>query len=1099
MANKRHGLSTRITQYFIEHSRITVIALATLVTFGIISLLTLKTSGFPSPEVNFVVINTAYPGASSSTVLKDVTKPIESSIKQVDGVKSYSSQSLDNFSIVTVNIDESANADAVKAKIDSTVRSVALPETAKDPEVATPKISNDEYSYAIVSKNGDIQTAYQATDILRKKLEQDPAVIAVNVAGKLKQEVVVQLDAAKLNAAGLTQEEVSNQLKTWGLAIPAAENANFSAKNYNIVLTLSGSSLEELQNLMIASQSAPFGVKLSQVADVGTMFSLEDQADDVVGFRSNGEANVEKSVIFGIDVDDNANLSKYDPKLQDTLTKYFDPDAASHAELTPAERELFDQVELVDVYNTNTDNQRQIQEVLAGLAGEKWGIPVIGWIGFAFGAIQLVFIFMMILVSWRAAIIAAIAIPLSFFFSTITLLLTGNDLNTLTLFSLVLVIGLVVDPAIVVLEVIQRYIDKGEKGKQAVLSAIDDIGYGLFIAVLTSILVFIPFGVVSGIFGAIIAYIPLTIIPALIGSYIVPLIFLAWFGSKILKRRPGKSQDEEKNLWRSARWMIKTNRRLLNLGVLPRIGIIIVSLVLPFVVAGVYLGSGQVKMVQFSQPEDGEFLQMVVAKYPQASAITTEANAKQLLSEIMKNPNVEYVAPIYSQGPTNVSYFIKLKDPSERKGNTASEIADNFNHVFENSNVDDVFFDVNVSTLSPGPPNAIFPISIGIKSQDLNIQSQVAGDVTKILNQMCHSDSGFSVNSNCSDENKVVVKIDNGQGAQANKFIEVRLDRSKLLMSPVNPIALREQLASVYQLNSGEELAKLQSGNEQLPIIIAQNNQKPASINQLQAVPVLTLTGQSVPLGQIADVREVESPGSIRQVDGEAVGVVTAKVQPEFSDQQNAALVQQKVIDEFKNNYKGKYPQELVVEGYSEGDVASIAKSFSELGIALLLAIVLTYLLLVLFFDSLSMPLVILFAIPLTFLGIFPGLAYLAGGQLGFLEIIGIIILVGLVENVAIFLIDAANRKEREGWKPKDAIAYASGVRFRPIILTKVMAVASLAPLAILSEFYRSLSVVIIFGLLTSGILSLFVTPILYIAFQDFSQFIRGIGGRKKA
>lgn len=1092
-------MSTRITEYFIDHSRITLIALLTLVTFGVISLLTLKTSGFPSPEVKFVIINTAYPGAASGTVLQDVTKPIESSIKQIDGVKSYSSQSLDNFSNVTVNIDESANVDAVKAKIDSTVRSVALPDAAKEPEVATPNISNDEYSYAIVSKNGDVQTAYRAADIMRKKLEEDPDVIAVNVSGELKQEVVVRLDTEKLHAAGLTQDDVSQQLKSWDLAIPAAENANFGAKNYNIVMTLSGSSLEDLQNLVIASQSAPMGVKLSQIADVTPTFSLENQADDVVGFRSDGKTKVEKSVIFGIDVDDNANLGKYDPKLQATLTKYFDTTSSAHAELTPTERGIFDQVELVDVYNTNTDNQRQIHEVLAGLAGEKWGIPVIGWIGFAFGAIQLVFIFMMVLVSWRAAIIAAIAIPLSFFFSTITLLLTGNDLNTLTLFSLVLVIGLVVDPAIVVLEVIQRYIDKGEKGKQAVLAAIDDIGYGLFVAVLTSILVFIPFGVVSGIFGAIIAYIPLTIIPALIGSYIVPLVFLAWFGSKILKRRPGKSQDEEKNLWRSARWMIKTNRRLLDLGVLPRIGIIIVALVLPFIVAGAYMGSGQVKMVQFSQPEDGEFLQMVVAKFPQGSSATTEANSKQLIGEIMKNPAVQYVAPVFSQGNSSVYYFIRLSDPADRKGTTASEIADNFNHIFENSNVDDVFFDVNASTLSPGPPNAIFPISIGIKSQDLSVQAQVATDVTKILNQICHNDGAFSINSNCAGENKVVVKIDNGQGAQANKFIEVRLERSKLLTNPVNPIALREQLANIYQLNQGEELAKLQAGNEQLPIVIAQNNTKPASVEQLQAVPIQTLTGQSVPLGQIADVREVESPGSIRQVDGEAVGVVTAKVQPEFSDQQNAALVQQKVIDEFNANYKGKYPKELVVEGYSEGDVASIAKSFSELGIALVLAIVLTYLLLVLFFDSLTMPLVILFAIPLTFLGIFPGLAYLAGGQLGFLEIIGIIILVGLVENVAIFLIDAANRKEKEGWKPKDAIAYASGVRFRPIILTKVMAVASLAPLAILSEFYRSLSVVIIFGLLTSGILSLFVTPILYIAFQEFSHKVRHIGRRKKS
>ena len=143
---------------------------------------------------------------------------------------------------------------------------------------------------------------------------------------------------------------------------------------------------------------------------------------------------------------------------------------------------------------------------------------------------------MLALLSWRAALIAALAIPLSFFFSTITILATGNQLNTLVLYSLVLVLGLVVDPAIVVLEVMQRKIDDGLPGFKAAIVAIQEVGGGLFLAVLTSIIVFIPFGVVSGIFGAIIAYLPLTILPALVGSYVVPLIFLSWLASHFLKR-----------------------------------------------------------------------------------------------------------------------------------------------------------------------------------------------------------------------------------------------------------------------------------------------------------------------------------------------------------------------------------------------------------------------------------------------------------------------------------------------------------------------------------------------------------------------------------
>ncbi len=1097
---RKHSVNTRVAKYFLEHSRITLVALFTLVAFGAVSIFALRTSGFPSPEIKVVTVNTVYPGAASGTVLDDVTKPIESSIKSIDGIKSYSSQSLDNFSSVVVQIDDSANAEAVKAKVDSSVRSVSLPESSQKPEVGSPKISNDEYSYALISKKGgdDIQAVYKAVDILHERLEEDPEVIGVNVSGDLKQEVVVQINPQKMASSGLSEEIVTNQLRSWGLQIPVAENATFGEKNYNIVLSISGKSLDELRGLVIASPTGQ-SAKLSDIASVDTKFALKNDTDDVMGYRDGAKSIVDRAAIFGIDVDDNTDLSAYNTKLEMVIDTYFNPSSEEFKKLPADHKKLFSSLDLVEVYNTNADNQEQVKEVVAGLAGEKWGIPVIGWIGFAFGAIQLVFIFMMLLVSWRAALIAALAIPLCFFFSTITLLATGNELNTLTLFSLVLVIGLVVDPAIVVLEVIQRYIDKGEKGRAAVLAAIDDIGYGLFIAVVTSILVFIPFGVVSGVFGAIISYIPLTIIPALIGSYIVPLVFLSWLASVVLKRQPGKTDNEEENLWRASRWMIRTNRKLLDLNAFVRLAIVIVAAVVPFMVAGYYLGSGKVKTVQFAQPEDGKLLTMSVTKLPQASPASADESAKKLLEEVMKNPNVQFVAPIYSQGAGNVSYYIRLNDPGERPGETAKKISNDFNDSISSSSASKLYFDISISPSSAGPPSANFPVSIGIKTSDLDKQRQVSLEVTKILNQICSESGKFVINSDCANENKAVIKVDNGTGAQTNKFISVQLDRKKLQTNPVNPIALREQLASIYQLNSGEQVAKLNIDNQQIPIVIAIKNQKPDTISDIESIKVATLTGQTVELSQIATVSEVESPGSIRQVEGEAVGVVSAKVQEEYSDQQNAAMIQKLAVDEFNKSYLQKYDDGLTVEGYSEGDVASINKSFQELGVALVLAIVLTYVLLVIFFDSLSMPLVILFAIPLTFLGIFPGLAYLGGGQMGFLEIIGVIILVGLVENVAIFLIDAANRKEKEGFKPKDAIAYATGVRFRPIMLTKVMALASLTPLAILSEFYRSLSVVIICGLLVSGILSLFVTPILYIFFQELSPNLKKRLTRKKA
>jgi HAE1 family hydrophobic/amphiphilic exporter-1 len=219
---------------------------------------------------------------------------------------------------------------------------------------------------------------------------------------------------------------------------------------------------------------------------------------------------------------------------------------------------------------------------------------------------------------------------------------------------------------------------------------------------------------------------------------------------------------------------------------------------------------------------------------------------------------------------------------------------------------------------------------------------------------------------------------------------------------------------------------------------------------------------------------------------------VQAALADDFDDQTTASQATQAVLDYYQANdgerlaALGLNSDDLTA--YSEGSTASNNKSFQELFIALGLAIVLTYIALAIFFSSFTQPLVILFTIPLSFLGIFPALAHLGNGQFGFLEIIGLIILVGIVENVAIFLIDAARQQINDGQDDVSAISYAAGVRLRPVLMTKFTALASLAPLAFLSETYRSISLVIIFGLLTSGLTSLITTPILYIFFRWLSR-----------
>ena len=1088
------SLNARIARFFLERTRITLLVLFLLTLLGISSVLALRTTGFPSPTIDILIINTIYPGASAGTVLEQISKPIESAVKDVEGVKSYSSSSMDNVSVLSVTLDSSADASTVRSQIDSAVGGVVLPEGAEKSKIISPRVSGDEYYFALVPKSVSFRPAevYEVLNLFKQELLDAPEVNAVTFANAIDKQVEIKLFNTNLAAANLTYDDVVNQLRSWGLAIPTGQSIELDSKVTNLTVALSGKTIDDLNALQLVGKPLPDNpippvVRLSEIANIDTVYDLET-APSVVGYRDQGDAHVSEGVAFSVDVSDSTNLAVFDDKLHTAINKFFDPSSGDFKSQSAQVQRVLKQYQLITVYNQADNNSEQVKEVVSGMIGGRWNIPY-GWIGYIFGGVQLVFLAMLALVSWRAAIVSALAIPLSFAFSTIWLVITGNDLNTLVLFSLVLVIGLVVDPALVVLEAIQRKLDAGIKGKDAVVMAIDEVGLGLLLAVLTSIIVFVPFGVVSGVFGQIISFIPVTVVPALVGSFLVPIVLLSWVGRVFLRRSKHARNDEEKNLWPLARGMVRLNTAILNGPGLVRFLIVVLGIAVPILVAGFYFNTGRIKSVQFAQPVDADEAMLTVDELPQKDTFTKVSDYRVLVDRIMDNEDVEFVAPFIGQG-SGTTYFVKLTPRTDRPGVTATTIVEKIREDIDS--VKERFFDVTVSVMGAGPQNSSYPIALGLKNENLDIQKMAATDVAQLLSDVCAKEKGtFTIDSSCSDADKAIEKVDNGYADRASSFVEVLLDRQKLIENGLQPLLIQSRLANLYQINHGDKVAVLKTDEEELDVVLASDTVAPSTLDDIKALTFRSITGADVTLSDIAEVHEVVSPPSLRRVSGETIGVISAKPKPNFSDQASLGQIQTAVIDAFNKDFKSTYDQPTTLEAYVEGDLASFAKSFTELGIALGLAIILTYFMLVVFFNSFSMPIVILFAIPLTFLGIFPGLAAFGGGQLGFLEIIGVIILVGLVENVAIFLIDGANQKVREGWDEKRAIAYASGVRFRPIVLTKVMTLVSTLPLILFSELYRSLSIVIVCGLLTSGFLSLITSPILYVFFKGVSKKIR--------
>lgn len=1069
--------NTRISAFFLRNNRLTVLAFLFLLLLGLGSTSLLKTTGFPSPDLKFVGVQTFYFGASSETVESDVTAPLEAALRDVDGVHSFTSTSSNSFSFIGVTVDENEETDAVISKINSSLAGVALPDGAGEPEVTVPSIAGPDILYSLVSKDEeDLYTHYKE---LEAKLLELPETAEVSPIIPIEKRLLITLDEVKMASAGVSAQEVQNTLATFGESLPVASDLSLDGKNQSLLTRLDEGSVKDVEALKFGE------ISLKDFATVEVDYSFEGNKISMIALNVDGDAMVLKALHFEVKAVKNTDIADYTTSIEEIVEELGDLQLIEDFNLEDG----FEKTLMVEDYSVNNDNERQVNEVVAGLIGgtlentdEPWASA--GWL---LGGIQLVFLVMVLFVSWRAAIIAAMAIPMSLVFSTIYIYAIGENLNTLVLFSLVLAIGLVVDPALVLLESIQRKVDTGLRGKDAAIAAVKDVGMGLFLASLTSIIVFLPFGVVSGVLGQIITYIPMTIIPAVVGSYIVPLVFLAWMGGLFLKPKRNKSADEEENLWGVAKLVVSINEWLLNHSRFLRFLIVVVALVVPIMVAGYYFQSGKVKSVQFASSNNADYLQLGVVYNSDTPQNERTSLEKKVLKIVAENDAVLAVFPM----PGDV-YMAALKPAAERGDYLSIDAADDITKELEN--LEDEFFDIKIGVISNGPPAGDYQITLALKSSDLNALADSAEEVGEKLAQLCYTDGVYSVDANCEGES-IVTKVDDGYEGKESTVIEVILDREKLkelqLTIPGAPLTayVNSVLRGLFSVNNEDSVGKITVDGEELDIVLEKESADPKTLQEIEDTVIFAQGETVLRLKDIAIIKEKESQASIQRVNGETVSIVKARLVSERSDEGSSALAAQAVLD-----YYAEYPldDDVQVEQYSEGDTAGFIRSFQELFTALVLAIVITYVVLVMFFESFSQPLVILYTIPLTFIGVFPALAAFGGGQFGFLEIIGLIILVGIVENVAIFLIDAAKQKIREGWDDVRAISYASGIRFRAVILTKLTALASLAPLAVLSEQYRSISLVIMFGLMTSGVTSLFTTPILFIFFRWLSAKVHG-------
>ena len=1042
----RYNWVASITGYFLVRKRIAVVLFLFLVLGGVAALHGLRREGFPQVPVKIVVVSTVYKGAAPGEVEHSVTDPIESALKDIKAVKSVQSTSSDSHSLVIATLNEDADADAGLRDVTSKVSGADLPKGADKPEIMQPTAGNSSFVFGLTGPFSNEDLLAQGR-IFEREVSQIKGIKQVKLQSTFDDKVFVALDSAKVAAAGVDPSSIATTLQAQNANIPAGQNLTISGDRATVTVAGRFASLGDVAAAQIPTAHGG-SVRLDSIAAVNRAIDQNGQINHI-GTPHNGYPQSQTGIVYGADIRSDADIIAVNHDLTTTLNR-LQSDGTLSKSLT-----------VTRLYDDAASTQRQINEISAGAVGEKWnGIGAWGYIGYLLGGIWLLMLAMFMFVNIRAALIAGLAIPLSFLFTLIALWLTGNTLNTLTLFSMILILGLVVDPAIVVIESIQRYKDMGYTTREGVLAAVNSIGFGLLMATLCSIIVFTPFGIVSGVFGQVIKYIPVTVVPALVASFFVPLIFLAPLAQRFIKPKSHHEDHpitEEQALWKVSRWFKRANLFILRHASI-QIIIMLFALTLPLAVTGYLFATGGVKSAQFSKPHDTIEATASVS-YP---ASLTDAQIADLATktESVLNSHAEISNYYYlQQSATGFQIYMNLIPIAERS-TSAEDLAAQIKNQLPHDPSKGIYS--SAERLSIGPPTNEFPVQVQVYDSDLGKLRSFAlalGDYARSLNDVTRVSDGYS---------------DAGTGS-----VQITINPAAAAQHGLTTLTAGGQLAALL---GQQDLTKLTIGEAQVDAVATyQGSDKYTSVDSLKNVTIQSPTGP-VKLGTIATFTTDSAAGTIQHQNGQRYANVQAALTPEA----NTFTVQKQLNDWAKAHLKQFGLRSDALESKGEGD--DIAKSFTNLFEALGIAILMIYLLLAFFFNSFLKPIIITFALPLSFLGVFPILA-LERNEFGFLEILGLITLAGIVVNVGIFVIDYANKRVAEGMPVKEAISQATAVRFRPIFLTKVTALGSLLPLAILSPFWRGLDSVVIAGILTSGILSLFTTPILYTWFDKLGRF----------
>lgn len=1023
----RHSLAG----FFITQHRFTYLVLLILILSGLYSMLVMPREAEPEIKVPYAVVTTVYPGANPSDIEELITDKIEKEVGKLKDVKLYSSQSGQGFSSVFVEFEAEADLIESLRKLQEATDNAEteLPDDAESPVVTEINFNDIPIvTYSLVGGEYDEVALYNYADEIRNALEDVKDVSEVKMSGGLIREFQVIADPTKLAAYNISLSQISGALSRANFSLPAG---SITIDNYEYGVRVKGrfEDISELGDIIIATyDNSP--VYLRDLATIKDGFKDKDSAS-VIGFRNKASSPTISLQVFKRTGGNILNIVENSQKKINELY----------------ERGIIP--ENLSLEKTN-DNSVFIKEDLRTL-GQN-GLQ----------AIILITLMLMLAQSLRGALIAALSVPMAFVMAFLFLNLEGLTLNSMVLFSLVLSLGLMVDNSIVIIEGINEYVSRHKKSVlEAALLSVWNYKWAITSGTMTTVAAFLPMLLVSGIMGEYISVLPKTLTVTLVSSLFVALVVIPTFAVRFIKDRPAgqtPADDEKRLAWLEKRlknvriYYLKFMNRALLSKTWRRLSLAIAAFL--FLTAVAIPALGFMKIEMFPKIDLDYFV--INIKLPVGSTLDlTETVARAVEKKILAVPemknyvinlgNAQVLGPGSGGGSGEhlANFTVNLLDKDERK-RTSYEIADAVRQELLSVQGGEI----TTEELSAGPPTGA-PIEIRIFGDDLAGIARVASDIKNILRSF-----------------PGVINVKDNLEDAAGEFT-FTVNKQKADYYGLDTLSIASALRNALY---GARATELNIDGDDVDITVKYDKNAFASADDLDNIILNSPTAQNIPLKEVAKAEFNSALLSISHRDGEKYAAVSADLE------KGTDL---KVILE---NFEAAKAQIILPDNFiikMGGEMEDIEKSFKETFLSLGLAIILIAVILVLQFNSFKQPFIILLSLPLAIIGVIYGLLIL-GEPFSFLAFIGIVSLAGIVVNDAIVLIDQINKNIENGDEVTAAIVNAGAARMQPIILTTATTIAGVFTLIYSGELWRGFSYTLIFGLLTSTILTLYIIPILY-------------------